>query len=101
MLKPPSELDSKILNNPTKRANLLVKFIILLIRIYQLSFSSYFPACCRYEPSCSNYTIICFQKHSFFKACKLSLKRILSCRPYGGHGYDPVPENNNLQKLKE
>lgn len=74
-----------------KKLNFLAKSIILLVRIYQATLSSYFPSCCRYEPSCSNYTITCFKKYSFFKAGKLSLKRILSCRPGGGCGYDPVP----------
>jgi len=30
-------------------------------------------------------------KHGIFKGGWLALKRILSCHPWGGSGYDPVP----------
>ncbi len=46
---------------------------------------------CRYEPSCSKYGIEALQKHGFFKGSYLTIKRILSCHPWGGHGHDPVP----------
>jgi len=32
------------------------------------------------------------KKHGPFKGAYLSAKRILSCNPWGGWGYDPVPE---------
>ncbi|MFM2156955.1 MAG: rane protein insertion efficiency factor YidD, partial [Bacteroidota bacterium] len=31
-------------------------------------------------------------KHGALKGGWLTFKRILSCNPWGGHGYDPVPE---------
>ncbi|MDR1887318.1 MAG: membrane protein insertion efficiency factor YidD, partial [Prevotellaceae bacterium] len=31
------------------------------------------------------------KKHGLFKGTYLALKRILSCHPWGGSGYDPVP----------
>lgn len=46
---------------------------------------------CRYTPSCSNYTVEAIKKHGPFKGGWLGLKRILSCHPWGGSGYDPVP----------
>jgi putative component of membrane protein insertase Oxa1/YidC/SpoIIIJ protein YidD len=33
-----------------------------------------------------------------FKGTWLGLKRIASCRPGGGHGHDPVPEKNLIEK---
>ena len=32
-----------------------------------------------------------FRKHGPIKGFYLSVKRILRCHPWGGHGYDPVP----------
>lgn len=46
---------------------------------------------CRYTPTCSQYTIEALKKHGILKGGWLGLKRISSCRPGGGSGYDPVP----------
>ncbi len=46
---------------------------------------------CRYQPTCSKYTLDALQKYGIFKGGWLALKRILSCHPWGGSGYDPVP----------
>lgn len=64
---------------------------ILLIRIYQLAISPLLGNKCRYTPSCSQYGIEAFKKYGLFKGGYLTIKRILSCNPWGGHGYDPVP----------
>jgi hypothetical protein len=32
------------------------------------------------------------QKHGPIKGLFLGIKRILKCHPWGGHGYDPVPD---------
>ena len=65
--------------------------IILLIKIYQKAVSPWMPASCRYNPTCSSYSIDAFQKHGLWKGFVLTLKRIGSCHPWGGSGYDPVP----------
>ncbi|HEY4785679.1 MAG TPA: membrane protein insertion efficiency factor YidD [Bacteroidales bacterium] len=70
---------------------LLSKFFIGLIRIYQYTLSPFIGRQCRYYPTCSNYSIEALQKHGPFKGLYLSIKRILSCNPWGGHGFDPVP----------
>lgn len=64
---------------------------ILLIKIYKYSISPMIPRSCRYSPTCSQYGIEAFQKHGVFKGFWLTLKRVLSCNPWGGSGYDPVP----------
>jgi putative membrane protein insertion efficiency factor len=71
---------------------ILVFPFILLIRIYKYSFSPLMGMSkCRYQPSCSTYAIEALQKHGLFKGGYLAMKRILSCHPWGGSGYDPVP----------
>ena len=70
---------------------LLSKFMIALISFYKNAISPYIGAACRYHPTCSQYGVEAIQKHGPFKGGWLTLKRILSCNPWGGHGYDPVP----------
>tara|TARA_B100001741_G_C15960068_1_gene328534 strand:- start:58 stop:267 length:210 start_codon:yes stop_codon:yes gene_type:complete len=69
-----------------------MKFIIIkLIQIYQVTISPLIGANCRYSPTCSNYCIQSLKKHGLLKGLVISFKRICSCHPWGGSGYDPVP----------
>jgi len=64
---------------------------IFLIRIYQWFISPLLGNKCRYTPTCSQYGIEALKKYGIFKGGYLTLKRFLSCHPWGGHGHDPVP----------
>ena len=64
---------------------------ILLIRIYQWGLSPWLGMKCRYNPTCSQYGIEALKRYGLFKGGYLTFRRILSCHPWGGHGYDPVP----------
>lgn len=71
---------------------LLIFPFVLLIKIYRYSISPMLgPGKCRYQPSCSRYAIEALEKYGLFKGGWLAAKRILSCHPWGGSGYDPVP----------
>lgn len=70
---------------------ILTKFFVLLIRFYQGAISPYLMPSCRYTPSCSEYGIQALKRHGPFKGGWLTIKRFLSCGPWGGSGYDPVP----------
>jgi hypothetical protein len=71
---------------------LLITPFIFLIRSYQLLISPLLPATCRYTPTCSSYALEALRKHGLFKGGWLAIKRIGSCHPWGGSGYDPVPD---------
>ncbi|MBO7494523.1 MAG: membrane protein insertion efficiency factor YidD [Bacteroidales bacterium] len=71
--------------------SLVSKFLIGLIKLYQITLSPFIGRSCRYTPTCSNYGIEAIQKHGPLKGSWLTLKRVLSCNPWGGSGYDPVP----------
>ncbi|NOX86129.1 MAG: membrane protein insertion efficiency factor YidD [Chlorobi bacterium] len=72
-------------------SKLLGRFFILLIRIYQYTLSPFLGRSCRYTPTCSVYSVEAIKKHGPFKGGWLAVKRISSCHPWGGSGYDPVP----------
>lgn len=71
---------------------LLIKPFLLLIKFYQNFISPFFPSTCRYQPTCSHYAKEALQRFGLFKGGWLALKRILSCHPWGGKGFDPVPD---------
>lgn len=73
-------------------SKIISRFLVLLIRIYQLTLSPLLGANCRYQPTCSQYAVDALKIHGPLKGGWLALKRILSCHPWGGHGYDPVPK---------
>ena len=74
-----------------KKFRPLTKLLIGLIRLYQITLSPWLGGACRYTPTCSNYGIQALEKYGAFKGSWLTLKRVLSCNPWGGSGYDPVP----------
>ena len=74
--------------------NILTFPFVLLIRGYQLLISPLLPSTCRYDPTCSHYSIEALQIHGVLKGGWLAIKRIGSCHPWGGSGYDPVPEKD-------
>ena len=59
--------------------------------LYQRIISPLTNASCRYVPTCSKYGIEAIQKHGPWKGGFLTIKRIFSCHPWGGEGFDPVP----------
>ena len=75
----------------------LIAPFVFLVRVYQTLISPLLPSTCRYQPTCSHYTVEALQKHGLFKGGYLGLKRIFSCHPLGGSGYDPVPETKNKE----
>lgn len=68
-----------------------VTILVLPIKLYQYSISPLLPGACRYVPTCSEYSIQALKKHGPLRGSYYAIKRIFSCHPWGGHGYDPVP----------
>ncbi len=76
-----------------KMKNISIFPFLVLIRFYQLAISPWLGSNCRYTPTCSTYSKQAFEKHGVFKGFWLAAKRIFSCHPWGGSGYDPVPDS--------
>ena len=72
-------------------APVIARIFIGMVRLYQGVISPMLPGACRYTPSCSEYGVQALKKHGAWRGGWLTLKRILSCHPWGGHGHDPVP----------
>lgn len=72
------------------------KFLIFLIRTYQLTISPRFShGSCRFTPTCSQYAIEAIEIHGIFKGSLFAFWRILRCNPFNKGGWDPVPPKKN------
>ena len=78
--------------------NIFVYLLIKLIKIYKFLISPLFGNSCRYFPSCSEYSIESLKTYGLFKGLLLSVKRILSCHPWGSGGLDPVKKEMKVKK---
>ena len=78
--------------------NIFTNTIIKLIKIYKYLFSPLLGHSCRYLPTCSDYSIDALKNYGFFKGLFISLKRILSCHPWGRGGFDPVKKEMKVKK---
>jgi putative membrane protein insertion efficiency factor len=72
--------------------------LIALVRLYQLTLSPWLGAPCRFEPSCSEYALAAIRRFGPLRGGWLALRRILRCHPWGGKGYDPVPEHSHSER---
>jgi putative membrane protein insertion efficiency factor len=50
------------------------------------------PPRCRFDPSCSTYALEALERHGAARGSWLTIRRILRCHPWGGFGWDPVPD---------
>ena len=62
-----------------------------LVRLYQVVRAGR-PSPCRYVPSCSEYALEALEAHGALRGGWLATRRVCRCNPWGGYGYDPVPE---------
>jgi uncharacterized protein len=64
------------------------------VRLYQRVMAGR-PSPCRYVPTCSNYALDAFERHGALRGSALAMRRMARCHPWGGHGWDPVPEGKH------
>lgn len=74
-------------------AKLLTYLFILPIKLYRYTLSAFLGRTCRYAPTCSDYAEQAILRHGPWTGGWLALKRLSRCHPWGGDGFDPVPEH--------
>ena len=78
--------------------NILTDILIKLIKCYRYLISPLLGQSCRYLPTCSEYSIDSLKTYGFLKGLFFSVKRILSCHPWGRGGFDPVKKEMKVKK---
>ena len=66
--------------------------LLALVWLYRFTISPWLGNNCRFEPSCSAYALEALREHGAFRGTWLAARRIGRCHPWGGSGYDPVPD---------
>ncbi|MEL7312795.1 MAG: membrane protein insertion efficiency factor YidD [Pseudomonadota bacterium] len=74
--------------------NLGQRAVLAVLRVYKRWISPLLGSNCRYQPTCSQYCEEAVTRFGVLRGGWLSCRRICRCHPWGGHGYDPVPERD-------
>jgi len=77
---------------PSLPARVATFCLLTLIRFYQAALRPLLFGSCRFVPSCSEYTAEAIQRLGPWRGGWLGVRRICRCHPWGGSGYDPVPD---------
>jgi len=73
--------------------NLVQRFGIGMIRLYQWTIRPLIGPRCRFVPHCSDYAIDAIERYGLFNGGWLTAKRLGRCHPWCQGGLDPVPES--------
>lgn len=74
------------------------RVLLAAVRGYQRHISVHTNPTCRFTPTCSQYAVEAIERFGALRGSVLALWRILRCNPFGGHGFDPVPDRFTLKK---
>ena len=69
------------------------RFLLVSIRLYQLSLRPWLGHQCRFYPTCSDYAAQAIQAHGSLRGGLMALRRLLRCHPWHAGGLDPVPNS--------
>lgn len=79
--------------------SLIALLLRSLIRVYQWTVAPVIGVNCRFAPSCSEYACEAIGRHGALAGFYLGARRLLRCHPWGGSGFDPVPDVSPLRGL--
>ena len=82
----------KASRKPSRLSQTLAWVVMLPILFYRQFISPLTPPSCRFTPTCSQYALEALRRHGVLRGSWLTIRRLLRCHPWGGSGYDPVPD---------
>jgi putative membrane protein insertion efficiency factor len=82
-------------------ASVLAWPLLALVWLYRMAISPWLGNNCRFDPSCSEYALEALKMHGAFRGTWLAAQRIGRCHPWGGTGYDPVPDSKEVEQRRK
>jgi uncharacterized protein len=67
------------------------------VRAYRLFLSPWVGHSCRFQPTCSVYALDALERHGAIRGGWLAARRLCRCHPWGGSGFDAVPEHRSTR----
>ena len=80
---------------PSPPARWLAAVLLGLVWLYRNGVSPLVGTNCRFQPTCSAYAEEALRRYGGFRGGWLVIRRIGRCHPWGGSGYDPVPDDRD------
>ncbi len=74
------------------------KMLFYVVLFYKRHISKNLTPACRFTPSCSVYALEVLRTQKFIPAMGYICRRVLSCNPFGGSGYDPAPRKRKKRQ---
>lgn len=69
---------------------MLAWLLIRLVMLYRVTLGYFLGGHCRFQPTCSQYAIDALRKYGAVRGSWKTVRRLLRCHPWGGHGWDPA-----------
>jgi uncharacterized protein len=71
-------------------AQVSVRIVRLILRVYHAALSPFLGPCCRFAPSCSTYADEALRRYGVIRGGWMAVRRLLRCHPFHPGGWDPV-----------
>ncbi|MCB2010405.1 MAG: membrane protein insertion efficiency factor YidD [Geminicoccaceae bacterium] len=66
----------------------------VFILFYRYAISPMLGPRCRFAPTCSEYALEALDRYGALRGSLFAIRRVMRCHPWGGSGYDPLPDED-------
>lgn len=82
----------------TAQRSIAARALIVVINGYRLVISPWIGPRCRFLPTCSDYALDALAQYGAIRGGWLTVRRLARCHPFGGSGFDPVPDEDTTKR---
>jgi putative membrane protein insertion efficiency factor len=93
-IAPDQEREVEGVDEEARAGGRVAGWLLAWVHTYQMLRSGR-PTGCRFVPTCSEYATDAIERRGAAAGSALAVRRLLRCGPWGGHGFDPVPDGRD------